>query len=62
MLFAGDTSIVITNPTATEFITYINQINFEINRWPQSTVFSGRYRARYVYTRSSKFVKNEHAR
>ena len=32
-LFADDTSIIITNPTPTEFIKNINEIIFEINRW-----------------------------
>jgi len=46
-LFAGDTSIIITNPTATEFTKIINQILFGINRWFQSNLLFLNYDKTY---------------
>ena len=37
-LLPRDPSIIITNPTSTEFIKIINKILFEINRWFQSNL------------------------
>jgi len=45
--FAGDTSIIITNPTPTEFTKNINQILFEINRCFQSNLLFLNYDKTY---------------
>ena len=46
-LFAGDTSIIISNPTPTEFTKNINQILFEINRSFQSNLLFLNYDETY---------------